>query len=176
MDNLAEQQSPPARLPVFIDVEASGFGRNSYPVEIGVALENGRTQCFLIEPAHDWTHWDEQAEALHGISRSILKQHGIAINIVARALNELLQDKVVYSDAWGNDQSWVARLYYDAGVRQRFRLAHILELLNGDQVERWETRKRQVLGSMDLSRHRASNDARILQLTYRELLQSGEPR
>lgn len=162
----------PPGTPVFLDVEASGFGRNSYPIEIGVAMENGHTQCFLIEPDPDWTHWDRQAQALHGICRDTLLQHGIAIPIVARALNELLAGKVVYSDAWGNDQGWVALLFYHAGIRQAFRIAHLLELLTEQQLAQWEKRKQAIFKTMDLSRHRASNDAKILQLTYQEVLQA----
>ena len=48
--------------PTIIDVEASGFGPYSYPIEIGVALDNGDKYCTLILPAPAWTHWDEEAE------------------------------------------------------------------------------------------------------------------
>ena len=44
--------------PLIIDVEASGFGSKSYPIEIGVALNDGQRFCTLILPAPNWTHWD----------------------------------------------------------------------------------------------------------------------
>ena len=42
--------------PFIIDVEASGFGSSSYPIEIGVALEYGSRHSALIKPADDWIH------------------------------------------------------------------------------------------------------------------------
>lgn len=48
--------------PLIIDVDASGFGDTSYPIEVGVALEQGRKFCTLISPAPERTHWDEAAE------------------------------------------------------------------------------------------------------------------
>ena len=42
---------------ITIDVEASGFGVGSYPIEVGVAFPDGGTQCYLIKPEHDWIHW-----------------------------------------------------------------------------------------------------------------------
>ena len=36
----------PISTPTIIDVEASGFGPRSYPIEIGVALESAR-HCLL---------------------------------------------------------------------------------------------------------------------------------
>ena len=106
----------PHHAPVIIDLEASGFGRGSYPIEVGVALEDGRTRCFLIHPTPEWTHWDKEAEAMHGISRELLLSHGQPVRQVAEQLNELLLYKIVYSDAWGHDQSWLALLFDAAGL------------------------------------------------------------
>ena len=55
--------------PYIIDVEASGFGSDSYPIEVGLALEPGERFCTLIRPLDHWDHWDEQAESVHKISR-----------------------------------------------------------------------------------------------------------
>ena len=53
---------PSADTPLIIDVEASGFGGASYPIEIGVALDDGHKYCALILPEPEWTHWDAAAE------------------------------------------------------------------------------------------------------------------
>tara|TARA_B100000809_G_scaffold12879_1_gene11818 strand:- start:1149 stop:1406 length:258 start_codon:yes stop_codon:yes gene_type:complete len=37
--------------PFIIDVEASGFGAESYPIEIGIALAEGSKYCALIIPS-----------------------------------------------------------------------------------------------------------------------------
>ena len=39
-----------------IDLEASGFGSSSYPIEVGIVLPNGQTYCSLIVPEPDWRH------------------------------------------------------------------------------------------------------------------------
>jgi hypothetical protein len=45
--------------PIIIDVEASGLGHGSYPIEVGFALADGETHCRLIKPEEDWQHWFE---------------------------------------------------------------------------------------------------------------------
>jgi hypothetical protein len=149
--------------PSVIDVEASGFGRGSYPIEVGVALPSGRSHCFLVRPEPDWTHWDTRAAALHGISRDNLLARGQPVRDVAHALNELLAGSVVYTDAWGVDSSWVALLYERAGCLQRFRLETIVSLLDEAQKAGWTLLKDAVRSEMQLDRHRASADALVLQ-------------
>ena len=62
--------------PTIIDIEASGFGRGSYPIEVGFVLPDGASYCTLIRPATHWNHWDAGAEALHHITLRQLAEHG----------------------------------------------------------------------------------------------------
>ncbi len=156
--------------PVTIDVEASGFGPGSYPIEVGVALADGRTCCFLICPAPDWTHWDADAEAVHGISRDALMAHGRPASEVAARLNGLLGYKTVYSDAWGHDQSWLALLFEAAGLRRHFRVESSRYLLEEAHLGAWQGEKAATLDDLKNARHRASNDALVLQKTLLEIL------
>ncbi len=153
-------------VPAVIDVEASGFGRGSYPIEVGVALPDGRTACFLIRPAEPWTHWDPAGEAVHGISREILLRHGKPVHHVARELNELLADGTVYSDGWGHDSGWIARLFDQAGLPQRFRVAQLQGLFGEAHYELWHATYEEVARTLDFRRHRASSDAYLIQQTY----------
>lgn len=152
--------------PLIIDVEASGFGRGSYPIEVGVALSDSRTHCRIIRPEPDWQHWDCSAEKLHGIARQVLIQHGCAVREVAQWLNDCLAGERVYSDAWGNDSSWLALLFDCAGVRQRFRLQPLYSLLSDSQISHWHNTKHAIVDRSGFTRHRASHDAFILQETY----------
>jgi hypothetical protein len=160
------------RAPVIIDVEASGFGRGSYPIEIGIALASGRTACFLIRPEEDWTHWSDEAAALHGLCREVLQVKGRPAADVARALNELLAGATAYSDAWGMDSSWVGLLFERAALPQRFRIEALSVLLDEPRRETWAARKREVRAEMNLARHRASADALVIQ---RALMRSVAP-
>ena len=157
----------------FIDVEASGLGSGSYPIEVGVALSNGKTHCSLICPPTYWMHWDDSAEDLHGISRESLLVNGRSTLKVAMMLNEWLDGQTVYTDAWGNDSCWVGRLFADAGVRQRFTLDSVVRLLPVGAQQHWHSTKTQVLAELAVQRHRASNDALVLQKTVQRLC---EPR
>lgn len=155
--------------PIIIDVEASAFGRGSYPIEMGVAMPDSTTHCFLIKPEEDWQRWDEQAEAVHNLSREQLIAHGSKSTDVALALNELLEGEEVYSDAWGFDSSWIALLFHKAQVPQKFRLQALSTLIQEEDLNRWAEVRDQVTFELNLTRHRASADALITQLTYMRL-------
>jgi len=169
------QESPPLKrevvpvsrvVPAIIDVEASGFGRGSYPIEIGFALEDREVNSCLILPADSWTHWSDEAEAIHGISRDQLREEGLSVRDVALFLNEELRGKTLYSDAWSFDSSWIGRLFEEAELVQRFRIETINKLLTPDQMENWQGTKKDLWQEFSLSRHRAANDVRVLQETF----------
>jgi hypothetical protein len=155
--------------PCVLDVEASGFGRDSYPIEVGVVMPDGRAICTLIRPEPGWTHWDTEAESLHGITRDVACRHGRPALEVARLLNDTLDGQVVYSDGWMNDYAWLATLFDAAAMRPRFRLQHLRVLLDDAQADRPAVVRREVLDELALQRHRASTDARVLQLTVQRL-------
>jgi hypothetical protein len=152
--------------PLIIDVEASGFGRGSYPIEVGVALGDGETRCLIIRREPEWVHWDVEAEALHGISREVLDHYGNSPLEVASKLNEWLYGEVVYSDAWGNDSSWLALLFDVAGLPQYFKVESLRVLLADEQLPLWHQTKNSIESKVDGRRHRASHDALVLQQTF----------
>ncbi len=153
-------------LPVVLDVEASGFGAGSYPIEVGVALPDGTTRCYLIRPAPEWTHWDAAAESVHRITRTILASHGKPLREVAERLNGDLRGLTVYSDAWGYDRSWIARLFDAADLPQHFRLESLRSLMTDAQLSCWDAARREVQESLGVVRHRASADALVIQKTF----------
>lgn len=156
--------------PSIIDVEASGFGPDSYPIEIGVILTSGKRYCSLIFPASEWIHWDEPAAKVHGITREDLKRFGRPVTEVAKALNELLAGLVIYTDAWGVDLRWITRLFYTAGIYKQFRVSALENILSEAQMNIWHDTKNQVLAEVNCQRHRASSDAFIIQETYARTL------
>lgn len=154
-----------AEPPAVLDVEASGFGAGSYPIEVGLALPDGSTFCTLVRPQPDWTHWDPAAEAVHGITRELLLRHGRPVVDVARALNERLAGAVAYSDAWGNDSAWLALLFDEASLAQRFRLDSLRALLSDADLAHWHASRARALSELGRQRHRASSDALLVQHT-----------
>ncbi len=160
---MAAIQTP---LPIIIDVEASGFGKGSYPIEIGLAMADGVTsRCFLITPLPEWQHWDEGAEQVHGISRATLMRHGKPAQWVAEQLNQLLWGQTVCSDAWAHDSSWIGKLYDAVDSHPRFRITTLRDQLSDDQLKFWQ-QARNELTRVHQQRHRASTDARLIQQTF----------
>lgn len=155
--------------PCVLDIEASGFGRNSYPIEVGYVLSDGRAQCTLVRPAPHWTHWDSSAEQVHHIHRNTLLRHGRSAPEVARMLNRDLEGQTVYCDGWAHDFSWLAALFEEAGLRPHFRLESVRCLLDEAHLPRLQQAQQEARASLGLGRHRASADARALQLALVEL-------
>lgn len=158
--------------PTIIDLEASGFGKGSYPIEVGFVLPDGSSQCLLIQPDAGWTHWDPAAELVHGISRATLLEYGHPALEVATQLNRSLRGQTVYSDAWAHDYTWLSVLFEAAGLVPTFKLEHLLVLMNECSQQHWNEIRSKVERELNVRRHRASNDARVLQTTWLRLQQA----
>ena len=152
-----------------IDVEASGFGRHSYPIEVGFVREDGLGWCSLIQPAPDWLHWDADAERVHGIARAALLEHGRPPAEVARRLNDDLGGRTVYCDGWAHDYTWLGQLFETAGLVPRFRLESVNTLLDDDHLAQLDTLRVDGFSALGIARHRASSDARALQWALNRL-------
>jgi hypothetical protein len=162
------------KVPAVIDLEASGFGSLSYPIEIGFALPNGRLECTLVRPEKGWTHWDDAAYQVHGISRELLLAFGKPAEQVALWLNKHLQGMTVYSDAWGHDYAWLATLFDAANLAPSFKLDHLASIMPECEAARWNQVHNEIELELGLKRHRASNDALMLQRTWLRLMESNE--
>lgn len=157
---------PPRLSPSIVDIEASGFGPDSYPIEIGVVKGNGERYCALIKPDEGWTHWSQHAENVHGISRSTIVARGRSVREVCQQLNEFLMNQEVYSDAWAHDERWLAKLFRMANMTPSFHLKAIEFIMGEQQFAVWDNVKQQVSDKLKLERHRASSDAFLIQQTY----------
>lgn len=164
MNATIDPAPPTPPLPCVIDVEASGFGRGSYPIEVGFVLPDGVAVCTLVRPAAGWTHWDGAAERLHGLSRELLQRHGRPPAEVAALLNRHLAGATIYCDSWAHDYAWLAILFEEAGMRPAFQLRHLHELLDEAAAAHWDHACDDIRASLHIERHRASSDARVLQL------------
>lgn len=94
---------------------------------------------------------------------------------MAEQLNRELAGKVVYTDGWAHDYSWLALLFDAAERVPAFRLDNLRTLLTEEEANRWHDTKAQVMAELHLERHRASNDARVLQLTLMRLKHGLQP-
>lgn len=158
----------PLKSPPIIDIEASGFGSLSYPIEVGAILADGSRYCQLIKPAPEWRHWDDSAQALHGISRESLALYGKSVDNVAANLNRFLAGQTVFSDAWVVDFPWLRTLFAAARCEMKFTVSPLEGILSEPQMACWAEVKRNVITALGQKRHRASADAEIIQMTFRK--------
>ncbi|WP_096085671.1 hypothetical protein [Agaribacterium haliotis] len=154
------------RCPNIVDIEASGFGNLSYPVEIGIAKSTGERYCALIKPEAHWTYWSDSAEQLHGISRDVLLQRGKPAKQVCHEINAFLGRSQVFSDALAHDQSWLNKLFNTMRVNQSFKLRAIEHIMLEEQFNVWDKVKSELEHKLQMVRHRASSDALLIQQTY----------
>lgn len=151
----------------FLDLEASGLGPKSWPIEVGWAFVGWSARSMLIKPTDDWplTAWEKTAEDLHKISVDELLTNGLPPLEVALVLNAALGEADVYSDAPDYDGFWLYRLYEAAGVRANFKLNDLNDLMSPlvksspkDLVRRASEREPHT--------HRAAQDVRHMQVLY----------
>ncbi|WP_295716928.1 hypothetical protein [uncultured Halovibrio sp.] len=109
-----------------LDIEASGLGPDSYPIEVAwCSLDGEQAWSALINPASagDWEDWDDYAEeAIHGIARDQLLREGQDVVTVARELEQHLGGEEVFSDALPFDSFWLRRLFSAVGRPNPVRL------------------------------------------------------
>ena len=154
------------RLPNVLDIEASGFSPEGYPIEVGFVLADGTRFCRLIDPPDHWQHWDEEAEALHGIDRATLLENGVTPQALCRELNFRLKGLRLYSDGWVLDQRWLDQLFGEAGIRAEFYLSPIESIQSECQYLLWDRVKAELRSKISAPRHRASNDAEFIQALF----------
>ena len=88
---------------------------------------------------------------------------------VAYQLNYQLAGQTVYSDGWANDYTWLGALFDAADMSPHFKLENLRALLSDTEADQWHVVKAEVTRERGAQRHRASADARLLQLTLLRL-------
>jgi len=153
-------------LPI-VDVEASGLHLQSYPIEIAVLVPDD-VASWLITPEPGWTYWNVVAEAMHGISRSMLHEQGTGALTVARELNALVKTLggVLYSDAVEWDLDWIRTLYSTVRTSLEFEVLPIQQLLSFKQRLKFAEARQQLETSGRYRTHRAGPDVRLIHEAY----------
>lgn len=114
---------------VFIDVEASGLHRTSYPIEVAWCGLDLEPRSALLRPLPAWglEDWSLESEKVHGISRPSLVAGGSDPREVAVEMAAALAGKWVFSDAPEYDARWLGRLFAETGVSPGFALRDLTE-------------------------------------------------
>jgi DNA polymerase III epsilon subunit-like protein len=157
--------------PVFYDCEASSL--DGFVIEVGWAYaqpDDGQiiSASHLVRPLAEWqiaTVWDENAEALHGISLAELSTQGIPLRDIANGMNRELAGRELYSDS-AFDGAWLSQIFEGAGIEPSFlvRQTSADTLLEKTVTDRKFDRSRYRKAADEAEqnrRHRAEADARM---------------
>ena len=161
---------------VVLDVEASGLGELSWPIEVGVAVVEGdavaRSGSRLIRPDPSWdaAGWSGDSAAVHGISRAALDRAPAPAD-VARWLIDLVDGRPAVSDAPPFDRAWLSSLFAAANVRpDPIRLRDydraLIEAFGTDEAGQAAIRAAWAHLAAAPTPHRAEADARRLANAY----------
>jgi len=153
-----------------IDIEASGLGFDSYPIEVA-ALVNGKRKSWIIKPEPDWLFWSSEAEDMHGISRLQLVNEGMRARQVVAELSEFIEhsDGILYSDAAYWDTDWIETLYIAVNQLRLFHIESIYELLDDKQSLVFNKNKLKLSKSGKYRQHRAKEDVNMIFEAYKLL-------
>ncbi|SCY09240.1 3'-5' exonuclease family protein [Thiohalorhabdus denitrificans] len=168
-------------MPFFLDCEAASLDETySYPIEVAWGCpDTGIIRSYLIDPTgvETWTDWDPAAQAVHGLSRGYLREHGLPPRQVAKEVLRQLSGEVAMATAW-DDKGWVDELTLRtrgviASIQWRNAQAHFLELARKDQdwAEEAQRLAWERLEAQGVHPHRAANDVRHLMETRKILLE-----
>jgi len=105
----------------FLDFEASGLHKGSYPIQVGWALPDltGGSVYIKHEPwLNDIDLWDPEAQKIHGIPRKVVWDCGKPVAEVVQTLADALQGYTVYVDSPAYDGGWYYMLWDAAGLER----------------------------------------------------------
>ena len=147
-----------------IDFEASGLSSESYPIEVGLVLQDGTIYHSLIRPIESWKHWSDKAEKIHGIRKSDIQRYGKNVTHVCLELNRICGRQTLFSDCWVKDSDWVNKLFEAGAVERTFRLSPIEYCVPDSGLENWGYEKRDVAKEEEMPMHRALSDAYVIKV------------
>lgn len=156
---------------VFVDLEASGLGPGSWPIEVGLAKLHAdgsiSIDVSLVRPHPTWdeTCWNLESAQVHNIPRATLDRAEDPAE-VALWVHHLIGDSLAVSDAPEFDGRWLAKLFATRDPAPHVRLwdfdQAVAEAFTRQAVER-------VYRSLDATPapHRAGDDAARLARAWR---------
>jgi hypothetical protein len=153
-----------------ISIEATGPQACSLPIEIAVVTADNHRYEALIKPIPEWSHWDDEEQQRHGISRQRLATEGTDIRLVCSQLNDLCWRQTLYSDSWSRHSHWLRILFAAAGMPMKFNCCPLENLLTEIELQHWTERRSRCHQALHLPQYRALNDALTIAVTVDQLL------
>ncbi|MCP5160655.1 MAG: hypothetical protein H7A00_03155 [Hahellaceae bacterium] len=125
-------------IPVFLDLEASSYEEDAFPLSIAWSLPDGRIKNVLVMPDETWNPRDNSSmpyDLQHYFDQ------GASVADIAREMNQDLDGLTIYIDGLDPDEEWLEKLFEAAADEPTFEIARIDDLFIGlDYGQLIETR------------------------------------
>ncbi len=148
---------------IFLDIEASGLGSGTYPIEVAYASCTAGKGSYLIKPTEEWINngsWCLNAESsIHELSQDMLAQHGVDPVDVAHALNDALCGRLVLCNDLNYDGVWLTKIFEAARVGVQFLLTDVSFLYEFWGKDKTRLFKQSYEAIVPSTTHRALPDA-----------------
>jgi hypothetical protein len=148
---------------IFLDIEASGLGSGTFPIEVAYASSIGDKNEYLIKPTDEWLNhglWCSNAEHhIHKVSRGVLIENGVNVLDVANTLNKSLCGKLVLCNDLEYDGIWLTELFKAANIGVQFTLTDIRYLYEYWGEDKTNAFKKAYESIVTITYHRALPDA-----------------
>lgn len=155
----------PQAIPHFLDIEFFQSDDLFFPTAIAWSLDDGRMKTVVIEPDESWLPLDaELAEE----ELRYLREQGVPLIELARALHEDLPDKQVYTDGLDPDDTLVDLIFDAVDMPVPFELAPLDDLLPGIDRDTLEDLRRELMFEQGLEPQLPENGVYALLLLARQ--------
>lgn len=153
-------------MPRFLDIEYCRSEDGIFPVAMAWTLADGRMKTVVIEPADAWLPPD--ADDLPDVDLLYLREQGVPLIELARALHEDLPDQTVYTDGLDPDEALVDLIFEAVEMEAPFELAPLEDLLPGLSRDDLDDRRRDLMFENGLDPQLPENGVYALLLLARE--------
>lgn len=154
-------------MPRFLDIEFCQTDEHFFPTAIAWSLADGRMKTVVIEPDDSWL--EAAGHELHEDELLYLREQGVPLIELARALHEDLPDQTVYTDGLDPDETLVDMIFDAVEMDAPFELARLEDLIPGLSRDDIEDSRRDILFEQGLEPQLPENGVyALLLLAYRE--------
>lgn len=162
----------PQGIPHFLDIEFYQNDDLFFPTAMTWSLDDGRMKTVVIEPDESWLPIDaELAEE----ELRYLREQGVPLIELARALHEDLPDQQVYTDGLDPDETLVDLIFDAVGMPVPFEIAPLDDLMPGIDRDTLEDHRRNLMFEQGLEPQLPENGVYALLLLARQEGLIGEP-
>ncbi|SFR41744.1 hypothetical protein SAMN05216203_0114 [Marinobacter daqiaonensis] len=153
-------------MPRFLDIEFYQTDDLFFPTAMAWSLSDGRMKTVVIEPDESWLPEDadlDEEELLY------LREQGVPLIELARALHEDLPDQQVFTDGLDPDETLVDLIFDAVGMDVPFELAPLEDLIPGMDRDTLEDHRRELMFEQGLEPQLPENGVyALLLLAQRE--------